>query len=93
VVKNKTNIMDKTTYEQLLQQREKERFTKISSISVLHEIIKNLEADSIVTILKLTKYALSDVEFAERISQELGVTLENLSKIHEKSGACLRYIS
>jgi len=84
--------MDKTSYEQLLQKREKERFTKVSSISVLHEIIKNIEAESLVTILKIAKYALSDVEYAERISQELGVTLEDLSKIHEKSGACLRYI-
>lgn len=84
--------MDKTTYEQLLQQREKERFTKVSSISVLHEIIKNIEAERLVTILKLTKYVLSDAERAESIAQELGVNLQELSKIHEKSGACLRFI-
>ena len=85
--------MDKTTYEELLKKRQQERQSKLASATVLHEVVKHMNSDGLLKALTVTKSALSDVETAEKISEDTGLTLEELVDTLERATLCLRFIA
>jgi hypothetical protein len=83
--------MDKTNYEELIKKRQQERQAKLASVTVLHEVVKHLNSDGLLKALAVTKSALSDAETAEKISNDTGISLEELVDTLDKATLCLRF--
>lgn len=86
-------LMNKTNYEELLKKREEERRARLTSATVLHEVVKHMDSESLVTALVASKTALSNSDFAEKLSEETGVSLEDLAKTYDKVVTCLRFVA
>jgi hypothetical protein len=85
--------MDKTNYEDLLQKRIGERQSRLASVTVLHEIVKHVDPDSLVVALKTVRAALADADMAGRISEQTEIPPEKLVDAFVKVSDCLRFVS
>jgi len=85
--------MSKINYENLVKNKEKERRARLTSATVLLEVVKHLGTESLVTTLAVSRAALANSDFAEKLSEETGVSLEDLAKTYDKVVTCLRFVA